>query len=742
LKRFLIGLALASAAVPLAPAMAQYTVNFREADVRAFIEDAARVTGRTFVVDPAVQGKVSVVTQRPLSRSEYFELFLSTLRANGLIAVPISGGAFRIQPTAGAASSASRSAGRRGSANNFVTEIFRVRNIEGTAALESLRPLVSKDGSITATATSVIVADFADNVARIRAVLASIDRDNTTTRIVTLQNAGAREIAASLAQLMEGASGRGATVVAVDSSNSLAIRGDAATVARLGQLAAELDARAAQGTEIRVVFLQHADAAQLLPVIQHLLGQPVTAAPANQGLSQQSQAGSSTSGQQGNRQSATRQPINTTEPTAAPGASGGGTGSTGVFGPRGAVVTRFEGANAIVIAAPKDIQRSIGEVIRQLDQRREQVLVEAIIVEISDTAAKRLGVQLLMAGLEGSNIPFAVTNYSNASPNILTVAGAAAAERLRQTTTTVNGQVVTTNQSSGVADALQEAAVNSVLGATGGIAGLAIRSGNAIFGAIINAVKSDTKSNILSTPSVMTLDNQEARILVGQEIPVTTGEALSDNFDNAFRTVQRQNVGILLQVKPQINAGGAIKLALRQEVSSIAGPVARNSSDLILNKREIETTITVDDGEIVGIGGLLDENDRRTIEAIPFLGDLPVIGNLFRSKARSRDKTNLMVFIRPTILRSTADARAMTERRYGYIRERQFLQDPYQEPSIDELMREYMGAVPPAAAPPPPAPLDPAVYDRTIQPGEMVVTPAGIVPVGTPPPPVKKRKRK
>jgi general secretion pathway protein D len=240
----------------------------------------------------------------------------------------------------------------------------------------------------------------------------------------------------------------------------------------------------------------------------------------------------------------------------------------------------------------------------------------------------------------------------------------------------------------------------------------------------------------------MTLDNQEARILVGQEIPVTTGEALSDNFDNAFRTVQRQNVGISLQVKPQINAGGAIKLALRQEVSSIAGPVSRNSADLILNKREIETTITVDDGEIVGIGGLLDENDRRTIEAIPFLGDLPVIGNLFRSKARSRDKTNLMVFIRPTVLRSTADARAMTDRRYSYIRSRQYSQEPNEEPSIDELMREYMGAVPPFAAPPPPAPHDPAIYDPTLRMGEMVVTPAGIVPVGTPPPPPKKRKRK
>jgi len=739
-KRFLIGLALATA-VPLAPALAQYTVNFREADVRAFIEDAARVTGRTFVVDPAVQGKVSVVTQRPLSRSEYFELFLSTLRANGLVAVPLSGGAFRIQPTAGAASVASRSAGRRGSPNNFVTEIFRLRSIEGPSALESLKPLVSRDGSITATANSVIVADFADNVARIRAVIARIDRDTTSTRIVTLQNAGARDIAASITQLMEGASDRkSATVVPVDSSNSLALRGDAATVARLAQLAEDLDRRAANGTEIRVVFLEHADAAQILPVIQQLLGQAVTPAPANQGLSDRS----ATAGNDSRQSGPSRQPLNSTQPTAA-AASGGASASaesTGVFGPRSAVVTRFEGANAIVIAAPKDVQRSLGEVIRQLDTRREQVLVEAIIVEISDVAAKRLGVQLLMAGLEGSNIPFAVTNYSNASPNILTVAGAVAAERLRQTTTTVNGQVVTTNQSSGVADALQQAAVASVLGATGGLGGFALKSGNEIFGAIINAVKSDTKSNILSTPSVMTLDNQEARILVGQEIPVTTGEALSDNFDNAFRTVQRQNVGILLQVKPQINAGGAIKLALRQEVSSVAGPVSQGSADLILNKREIETTITVDDGEIVGIGGLLDDNERRTIEAIPLLGDLPLIGNLFRSKARSRNKTNLMVFIRPTVLRSRADAREMTDRRYSYIRDRQFLQNPDKEPSIDELVREYMGAVPPFAAPPPPAPHDPAAYDHSIQPGQMVVTPAGIVPVGTPPPAPKKRKKR
>jgi general secretion pathway protein D len=718
-KRALLALALLMAA-PLTPASAQNVVNFRDADIRAFIEDAARVTGRTFIVDPAVTGKVSVVTQRPLSRSEYFELFLSTLRANGLMAVPLQGGAFRIQPIASGGAAGGRVASR-GSANNFVTEIFRTRNIEGPAALEALRPLVSREGSITASRNSIVVADFADNVARIRQVLAGIDRDTSSNRIVSLRNAGAREIAASLNALIEGSGARSAAIVPVDSSNSIAIRGDAATVARLAAMAEELDQRAATGTEIRVIFLEHADAAQLLPVLQQLLGQPVTPPPAAPGLSRRDET-SSTSTRMGGGQPTTRTTVTTpttatvTETAAAP------TGIS-IFGPRGAVVTRFQGANALVIAASTDVQRQLGEVIRQLDTRREQVLVEAIIVEISDNAAKKLGVQLLLAGLGGSNIPFAVTNYSNASPNLLTVAGAAAAERLRTTTTTVNGQVVTTTQNSPVADALQEAAVNSVLGATGGIAGLAFRSGNALFGAIINAVKSDSKSNILSTPSIMTLDNQEARILVGQEIPITTGQALSPNFDNQFRTVDRENVGITLEVLPQINAGGSIKLNLHQEVSSIAGPVSGNSSDLILNKREIETVITVDDGEIVGIGGLLDDNERRTIEAIPFLGDLPLVGNLFRSKSRSRAKTNLMVFIRPTILRSADDARSMTERRYGYIRGMQYRQNPGEEPSIDELVREYMGMTPPNPAPAPPPPLDPSVYAPPARPGDQVVTP-------------------
>ncbi|MBD0324697.1 MAG: type II secretion system protein GspD, partial [Aldersonia sp.] len=415
-------------------------------------------------------------------------------------------------------------------------------------------------------------------------------------------------------------------------------------------------------------------------VLQQLLGQPVT---------QASGAPSFIRSQEGEGTGA-----GPAQPAPAPVQSSGGE-NNGIARRGPAVVARYPGTNAIVVAASADVQRQLGEVIRQLDTRREQVLVEAIIVEIGDNAAKRLGVQFLFGGKDA---PFVATSYSNAVPNILTVGGAIANYELGRTTTTNTDGTVTTTTDRPLGEGITEAAVQSVLQATGGFAGGIANIGrNAIFGAIINAVKSDTESNLLSTPSIMTLDNQEAKLLVGQEVPVTTGERLSNNFDNAFRTVQRQNVGIQLDVKPQVNSSGSIKLFIRQEVSSVAGPVAPRSSDLIINKREFKTVLTVDDGEILAIGGLLDENERRTIEKIPLLSSVPVIGELFKSRSRSKAKTNLMVFIRPTIVRSAADARRVTAQRYGTIRADQLRVRPGEEPSIDALVRDYLGTVPPVA---------------------------------------------
>lgn len=724
------------------PALAQHVLNVRDADIRAFIADAARVTGRTFVVDGRVQGRVTVVTERPLSRAEYFEIFLSTMRANGLIAIPLPNGSYRIQPVDGAAAQPSRLGTRGASANQLVTEVVRLRHIDATQALETLRPLVSAQGSVTAnrSANSLVVVDFADNVRRVRTLIQSIDRDATATRLIHLRNAGAREVAASLTQLGAGQAGaNGApasgsvTVAPFDASNSIAIRGDASAVERFAALASELDARSASAADIRVYWLEHADAARLMPTLQQLIGGGADPTPAALNPASASTANGGAAG--------AAVPV----ATGSAGSSGGTGRGIVTRGP--AIITRYEGANAIIVAANPDVQRQLGELIRQLDVRRQQVLVEAIIVEIGDNAARQLGVQFLLGG---NNIPFAATNYSNANPSILTLGGAYAGYQLSQSTTTIDGNIVTTSQNNPLGTSIQEAAAASLLSTTGGLAGFAGDIGrNTVFGAIINAVQSDTESNLLATPHIVTLDNNEARFLVGQEVPVTTGEALSGNFDNAFRTVQREEVGIKLTVTPQLNSSGEVRLTIAQEVSSVAGPVSSRSSDLVLNKRLFETVLTVDDGEILAIGGLLNDDERRTIERIPLLSDIPILGELFRSRSRSRTKTNLMVFIRPTILRDRADNAAMTARRYAYVRADQLARDPESEPEIDLLVRDYLGTVPPGIAPRAddvtisagPVPLtqyrapDAPVANAALPPSDARPSGEGVPPVSSAPPP-------
>jgi general secretion pathway protein D len=726
---FIPALALALAA----PAIAQTTLNVRDADMRAFIADAARVTGRVFIIDGRVQGKVTVVTDHPLSRSEYFEVFLSTLRANGLVAVPTGNGALRIQPIDNAAQAPTRVGTAGAARNSLVTDIIRLRSIDAQSALETVRPLVSQQGSVTANraGNSIVVVDFADNVRRVREVLRRIDSDNAATRVVTLQNAGAREIATALNGLL-GTGGQGGapaggagpsggqatTVSAVESSNSVLLRGDPTTVARLAAVAQDLDRKASNGTEIRVVFLENADAAQLLPVLQQLVGQQpdqVQETVLSRGsFSQANTTGGSTSGY-GGQTTAIQQPVIQQPVQQAASGGGGQTGQQAAVSTQGgrtaAVVTRFAGANAIVVAGPADVQRQLGDVIRQLDQRREQVEIEAVVAEVSDATANTLGAQLLVGNLSGG--AFAATSFSNSVPNLLTIAGAIGARQLNTGTTTINGGTVTTTTNSTVSDSLAQTAITSILGASGGFGGAAGKIGDTLIAGIINAVKSDTASNLLQSPHLLTLDNQQAHSLVGQEIPITTGQALSlssNNLDNAFRTVQRENVGISLDVKPQISAAGTIKLFVRLEVSSIAGPVSTSNQELILNKRGIENTFMADDGQIVVIGGLLSDEERRTIEKVPVLGDVPLLGNFFKSKAKSRTKTNLMIFLRPVILRTAADNRRLTEQRYGYLRSLQADAQPGVEPSIDQLVRDYLGAAPPIPSAPIPGNIeDPAI---------------------------------
>ncbi len=634
------------AVLPATAARAQerQILNVQGADIRAFIQDIARSTGRTFIVDPAVTGTVTVTSDRPLTPAETYEVFLSTLRANGLVVIPTGSGAYRIAPAQGAAQGPATVGTER-----FSTEVFQLHHIDAASAAETIRPLVGPQGQVLANPNSntVVVADFVDNLARVRALIARIDVDRTDIVVITLENSSAREIAAVLDEVLApvgGQAGQGLVkVTAVESSNSIVLRGEPAALTRVQSLIFDLDQRALTSDDVRVVFLEHIDAEQLLPVLQQIVGQAVSTEVASAGGEGADSA-------------------------AAPPAPG-----------QRATIARYPGANALVISAPPETQRMLGDVIAQLDRRRQQVLIEAIVVELSDNAVRELGVQWLLAGEDGN--PVLATNYTDRAAPLLSVGGALAGRDL--------------DADDPLRDQLASAAVNGLLGANGFIGGGGGRIGDALFGFIINAAKTDSGSNLLQTPSLMTLDNEEATILVGQEVPITTGETLLNGNDNPFRTTQRQDIGVKLIVRPQINAGGSVTLFIRQEVSSINGILSSNANDLILDKRELETTLVVDDGDIAVAGGLLDQNDRLSVDRVPVLSDVPLIGGLFRSESRQRGRTNLMIFIRPTIIRSPADAQRLTADRWGYMRQEQLRVAPDQEPSLDELLRDYLRTQPP-----------------------------------------------
>lgn len=657
------------------------SLNLQNADIRAFIADVARATGTTFLVDPRVQGTVTLSRDRDADDAELLGVLLAVLRANGLVAVPAGAGAYRVVPDDTAAQQPGTFGG---SSLGFATQVFPLRNIDARVAADTLKPLVGRGGVVLATpqGNSVLVADYADNLRRLRGLVEQMDTDRAGIDTVTLRNSSAREIAATVNALYGNrgdAVGGVLSVLPVDSSNSVIVRGDPTLVQRVVQTVLELDRRAERSGDVRVVKLQHADAEQMLPVLQQLIGQV---------------PGADATGGTGSDPAAALAAAAATDPAAA------GTQVIGGIPGKRPVIVRYPGANALIINADPETQRLLTDVITQLDTRREQVLVEAIVVEISDDAARELGVQLLVAGREGSNVPFLATQYPSGTPGIVPLAAAAAAQAERDR-----------GRNDSVLDLARNAALQSLLGLNGALGGIGGGNDNALFGLIINAVKSDTASNLLSTPSVMTLDNEEARILVGQEVPITTGEVLGDANTNPFRTTARQDVGIQLEVRPQINAGGGITLTLRQEVSSIAGAVNAASGDLILNKRELETKVLVDDGAIVALGGLLDQNDRNTIDKIPVLGDIPVLGGLFRSTARTRAKTNLMVFIRPTIIRTPVQAQAMTAPRYDGLRDAS-IREPGQQAALDVLVRDYLRTTPPvmpAMVPVPPQPLPQAL---------------------------------
>jgi general secretion pathway protein D len=663
-KKQLVGLACGIIAVT-SPAWAQEKcgaeLNYEDADIRAVIDEIAIRTGRTFILDPSVEGRVTVKSppNGGICKDEAWALFQAMLRANDFVATPIGGGKYRIIPLQEAARSAGTPSEDAAGAD-LVTQIVRLRYVDAREAAANLAQIIGNSGVVSPvrSGNALILVDTAANVVRLQRVLSELDRDTTIYRTISLNNASAVDVARVVSDLAreiseEQGSGQAKfSVTPVGASNSLLMRAEPTLMRRLESIIVELDKYGQNASELVVVYLKHADAEELAPLLSEVAN------------------------------------------NVAPNGQSGGQGAPPQ---RNRVSVSFhKSTNSIIINGDADIQRTLKSVIAKLDIRRPQVLVEAIIVEISDTAARELGIQYF---LTGDKIPFSATNFS-AAPNILPAAGAALLQGSKFTdvfetpaTTVINtGGVVSNSTTEGIQSQLATQALQSLIGLQGLSLGGGFSFGNGnIFGGILTALKNDTDSNVLSTPSIVTLNNQTARLQVGQEIPITTGEAVGNNFANAFRTINRQEVGVILEVTPQINEGESVTMEIVQEISSIAGPVTASSTDLITNKREITTTALVDNGEILVIGGLIDDQRNISQQKVPLLGDIPVMGNLFKTSTRERRRRNLMVFIRPTIIRDQETARALTTRKFDYIRARELLNTGRPVSDLDRLIDEATG---------------------------------------------------
>ena len=653
-KRILMAAAAALSAAQWATAQApaetgdKHVLKLDDVELNTLIADVSMLTGYTFITHPDVRkARVSVVSQTPMSTADVFQVFLTTLRVQGFAAIPAGRDTYRIVPESVAATEAPISG--QGS-NAFITEIIRLDYANAMDVAQQIKPVLDSQGQIAANANTntLVVVDYASNLQRVRRMIESIDRDPTVTETVALRNVPALEMEAVLNRLQGGAApdggtsagGRNFLAVASETSNSVLLRGDTATVNKAREVALQLDATEPQRDNIRIIPLNYTDAGEIVPILERV------------GLSIAAQ----------------RSPSDTVPPAQ--------------------TISHHPATNSLILSGNAETLVAMEKVISALDVRRPQVMVEAIIVEMSDDAAKELGLQFLLSGTGKSDVPFASTNFSRSAPNLLALTGALLTDGFNDLEK---------------ANPFRDAAISSLTGTSGLTLGFGGQSGDNLFGVILNAVQNDTNSRILSTPFGMTLNNATSALIVGQEVPITTGQVLGDANSNPFRTVERQDVGIQLEVTPRIGENDTVRLDIRQEVSSVFGSVGTVTPDLILDKRKITASVLADDGEIIVLGGLIEQTETVRDSKVPVLGDIPVAGRLFRSEGKSTTRTNLMVFIRPTIVRDKADAKAATEQKYLYVRGEELMRGVSPGNSIDTYVNQVLGTLPPAGLAPSPA---------------------------------------
>ncbi len=588
------------------------TLNLKDADIRSFIETVAEATERNFVVDPRVKAKVTVVSARPMDREEVYQVFLSVLQVHGYAAVQV-GEIVKILPDVNAKQGpvATAESQTQGKGDELVTRVVPIKNVPAAQMVPILRPLVPQQGHLAAYPNSnvLVISDRAANIQRLITIVNRIDLpDSQEIEVVPLEHASATEVVRIINSLnrqdAQGVQVPGQTTLAADErSNSILLSGDNAARLRIRGLIAHLDTPLEGGGNSQVVYLKYAKATELAPILL--------------GISQFE----AQEGQQGGKAAAT---------------------STGA---KEVDIQADETTNALIITASPAKFESLRRIISQLDIRRAQVLVDAIIAEVSTGLAKDLGVQFAYVPTERS---------SGTTPAVGFLAP-------------FTGSNLPSLFAENVADTLS--AVTS-----GFFVGAAKVSGKDRFAAILTALEADAATNILSTPSIVTLDNEEAEIVVAENVPFITGQFTDPGLGgeagvNPFQTIERQDVGIILRITPQINEGDSVKLDVEQEVSNLTASTA--ASDLITQKRSIKTAVLARDQQTVVLGGLIEDTFRDTVQKIPLLGDIPLLGHLFKATRTTKDKRNLMVFIHPVIMRDAATSDVATNAKYSYIQARQ-----------------------------------------------------------------------
>ncbi len=571
-----------------------FILNYEDVDIKKVTQDIAQFSKKTIILDPRVKGKITIYSNANLNRDQVWNVYLRTIQVNGFSTIS-EDGFLRVIPE----NEATRDQTIDSSMGDFETAVIPLNNRSTEEILPMIKPITGRQAHLSAIASinSILLVDRASNVSRIRNLLLDLDKNNTAKiTIIKLDNLSSIEAVRILDRLKVQNNPTINNFVAIPfaPSNSVILSANDFITKNIRSTLSILDKDITSNDSSDVIYLKYAKAADVAPILNSI-------------------ASTFVSESEGTK----------------------------------TVITHHEKTNSLIISSAEENLNAIKNIIAKLDIRRAQVLVEAIVVDLSEKAAKSLGVDAIFTGDDDDSIPIGITRFSGTGPDLLGIAGAADDDTNVSLTTT---------------------AISSLLNTQGLVAGFGdMESGEGNFVGILNAIASDTDSNILSTPSILAMDNEPARLFIGQEIPITTGESLGTNNSNPFRTTSRQEVGIELEITPQIDEGTSVILNIKQGVSGVAG-VAQSGTDLITNKREIETTVLVDNNQIIVLGGLIDEDIQEVISKVPVLGSIPLIGKLFQSSSSTTSKKNLMVFLKPTILIDSNSAQEISLKKYNFIK--------------------------------------------------------------------------